>query len=694
MEVSTNSSFIVSYSKRLRRYKAITFRCHRSGAQIVKSGARTRRLKLQGSKKLNAICPAEIKFRHLYADSTCDIKFLKTHVGHDLSTKELSHISLPKNEPLRLDVDVLGGVPFNRIMRDSGDDDILMSDFLTLSADKITLLTREDLHAIEHSYNANTREKMREDEDPFANDAEENCDTENAESRSTEINNEDNAGDFEAFIDRYAYCFVYYKRENEPPDEKFPFLEDRDIVVIFMSPSQELLLQKHGSNVITMDRTRNKDSSLFIMHTMLVLDYDGDGIPVAFTITNRDDAAVIDVFLTCIKEKVGPLEPNTLMTDTQETHLDSWKSIMGAPSYHFFCTWHVKKAWELNLSLKIFNKEKRNETRKIIHSLLAEANVDTFYSRFEEFLSNDDPDMHKFVTNFRDTYGREVPSWAYCYRRNAGLGTNLHVEAFHDALKYIHGHRLKLTSLYTGLTTGLEYVKQKLMDTIIKNIRGRMTHKLRTLRRAHDHYVNFISKNEIGIEVVKDDEEWLIPSLQAPEVEDGRQVYTVRRLRETCPAEEDADYGKCNLVCVDCHTCTHLYCCTCTENTVKNNMCSHVHAVASIFGSQKSSTEYVECNSLENKIFETEIPASPTEFVDCDLSENKIFKTEITCDDVKKDAVDFELKVYKEDLLRKMENVKNIVTDAQSSDVLNVIDELLTPLHQQCHMLKPPFPCM
>lgn len=83
MEKETNSFFSVKTSKGNRKY----YECHRSG-YYVPSGNRIRRLKSQGSCKINAKCPARMWVQK--DDNKVQVVFHKTHAGHSTDAKYIT----------------------------------------------------------------------------------------------------------------------------------------------------------------------------------------------------------------------------------------------------------------------------------------------------------------------------------------------------------------------------------------------------------------------------------------------------------------------------------------------------------------------------------------------------------------------------------------------------------------------------
>ena len=343
-----------------------------------------------------------------------------------------------------------------------------------------------------------------------------------------------------------------------------------------MWPAQKQLLKKFGGNVIALDGTHGLIEYDFILQTMLVLDYDGEGLPVAFALSNRNDKAVIDIFLCLIKMQVGILAPRTLMTDMQPTYYYSWVTFMVEPMFRLFCTWHVREAWRKNKS-KIKNKDKRAAVMADLYNLADDLDVDKFWEKLRKFLNQEDPDVQEFLDYFEKQYVSEdsVDYWAYCYRATAGLNTSTHLEALHKILKYIHGCGKIIKTLYAGLKIIHKCLAAKVNSVSVKVIRGKIATKLKSLRVAHKVMEEYIANhNDLSI-LKKSENDWIVPSFE----QRPTKYYIVTQVAEVCPVDEDEDYDGCNLFCDECGTCAHMYRCTCTENAIKNNMCKHIHVV-------------------------------------------------------------------------------------------------------------------
>lgn len=183
-----------------------------------------------------------------------------------------------------------------------------------------------------------------------------------------------------------------------------------------MWPSQKKLLQKFGDKVVAVDGTHGLNKYNFLLQTMLVLDYDGEGFPVAFAISNRNDKVMLDVFLSILKENVGIVKPETLMTDMQESYYNSWIEIMQIPLFRLFCTWHFRDALRKNQS-KIANNEKRKAVMKRVYEMASELDEIKFLEKLHAFLNDDDKDIFEFKNYFLKEYAKNedtIKCWAYC----------------------------------------------------------------------------------------------------------------------------------------------------------------------------------------------------------------------------------------------------------------------------------------
>lgn len=65
----------------------------------------------------------------------------------------------------------------------------------------------------------------------------------------------------------------------------------------------------------------------FHLVTILVLDDFGEGVPVAWLVSNREDAAVLRQFLLKVKERCGDIKTEVFMSDDADNFYNAWKSV-------------------------------------------------------------------------------------------------------------------------------------------------------------------------------------------------------------------------------------------------------------------------------------------------------------------------------------------------------------------------------
>ncbi len=83
----------------------------------------------------------------------------------------------------------------------------------------------------------------------------------------------------------------------------------------------------------------------FYLVTIVVVDKFGEGIPVAWAISNREDTMTLLQFFKAVKDRTGTLQPQWFMTDDAEQFYTAWKTVFGAnDTTKLLCAWHVDRA--------------------------------------------------------------------------------------------------------------------------------------------------------------------------------------------------------------------------------------------------------------------------------------------------------------------------------------------------------------
>ena len=103
-------------------------------------------------------------------------------------------------------------------------------------------------------------------------------------------------------------CVLFYKQQQVL--KNYPQLKSEDFILVLMNEAQIEILNKYGSDILCIDGTHGLNQYDFQLITLLTVDNLRQGYPCAFLISNRCDEEVISIFFSCIKEKIGPIQPN------------------------------------------------------------------------------------------------------------------------------------------------------------------------------------------------------------------------------------------------------------------------------------------------------------------------------------------------------------------------------------------------
>ncbi|XP_045462465.1 uncharacterized protein LOC123672400 [Harmonia axyridis] len=252
------------------------------------------------------------------------------------------------------------------------------------------------------------------------------------------------------------------------------------------------------------------------------------------------------------------------MSDMAECFFNGWLEVMGEgnASYpqHLFCSWHVDRAWQSNLT-KISDREKRSEIYKILKTLQRETPLLQFTSALTNALTYicNNEKTRNFGEYFKKNYAYNFRKWAYCFRVEAGINTNMHLESMHKVIKYFYLERKTVKRLDEGLIAVLKYVRDKSVERIIRLTKGEHTKQTRFLSQNHKEVLKHID-NYI-IETNNYNISWTIKKNE-------QTSYTIYRL---------LDIKCCEQICLFCEVCTRMFSCECKFYLENRTMCKHIH---------------------------------------------------------------------------------------------------------------------
>lgn len=198
---------------------------------------------------------------------------------------------------------------------------------------------------------------------------------------------------------------------------------------------------------------------------------------------------------------------------------------------------------------------------KQLRTLLQERDENAFVVLLNNFITSlfTKESTIEFGKYFKAHYLNNCESWAYCYRINAGLNTNMHIERMHRTIKYLYLGGKHVKRLDKAVSAIMKFTKDKLFERLIVLNKGKISSKITHIRLRHR------SSEILDLSIVREMETgWQVASSSS------NDIYIVEERNLSC---------NCKLVCQDCQTCLHRYSCTCLDASIRWNMCKHIHLV-------------------------------------------------------------------------------------------------------------------
>ena len=161
------------------------------------------------------------------------------------------------------------------------------------------------------------------------------------------------------------------------------------------------------------DSTHGTNAYNFNLTSVVVIDEFGEGIPVGWMISNREDTLVLVEFLKAIRHQSGPLSPLWFMTDDAQQYYTACRAVFGANgTKKILCAWHIDRAWRKALHENIEGNDKQIEVYHQLRLLLTESVESQFRVLLQEFLSYTKQHHKTFFSYFKDNYCNRVEQWA------------------------------------------------------------------------------------------------------------------------------------------------------------------------------------------------------------------------------------------------------------------------------------------
>ena len=358
---------------------------------------------------------------------------------------------------------------------------------------------------------------------------------------------------------------LFYKMPGPTSDPGLNLLAE-DYIIIIQSPFQKHMTQKLSSRGVWCDSTQGTTIYDFHLMTLLALDEFGEGFPMAWCISNRDDESTMQIFFTKVKENCGDLNPCWFMADKAFLYSNIWTSVFWTTPKNLICPWHVDQAWREELKNEISELAVQAQVYKMLRVVLEQQDETSFEDSLHRLLSRlavSDKTL-TFLWYFIKEWVPKMHQWANCYRTTHSLNPGVFQEAFHIIFKraYFQGHVNKRVD--SCLIHLLKYIRDKTFNWMVKFPRVKVTMRMKLI---HDRHLRSMLLNFNQIKQLQDHQCWEI------QAEDKNYSYVVERLSTKCPIKE------CRLRCEECNVCVHLFLCNCPDCLINSTICKHIHLV-------------------------------------------------------------------------------------------------------------------
>jgi hypothetical protein len=210
--------------------------------------------------------------------------------------------------------------------------------------------------------------------------------------------------------------------------------------------------------------------------------------------------------------------------------------------------------------------KKFNAKSITLRTLLIETSPETFEVMLNAFVqqiqySNE---TQEFADYFRKYYLERKHQWAFCYRKNAGINTNMYLEGFHRVLKYIYLKGKTNKRVDKCVHVLLKISRDKAFERLTKLENGKLSSRMAMITKRHK---SSLDMSENIISSIGDDKWSILSSI------DGH-TYEVTR-------EDECSRISCNLRCHKCQICIHNFICSCPDSLIRATICKHIHLLAS-----------------------------------------------------------------------------------------------------------------
>lgn len=255
---------------------------------------------------------------------------------------------------------------------------------------------------------------------------------------------------------------------------------DDDFMLGIQTEFQLEMMKSFGNSAICVDSTHGTNVYEFLLVTVLVVDDFGEGIPVAWLITNKEDRTTLTYFFQCLYARTDLIASNTFMSDDAPQYWNAWSSVYGTnQTRKLLCIWHVDRSWRRALQRHVHEKSEQVAIYHSLRVLLNEKEIVEFRLLLQQFMSILSTSQPHFYEYFKSHYAQRAEQWTTCYRSTTLVNTNMHVEAFHRLLKVVYLQGKQNRRLDHLLSVLFRISRDKTFERISKLHKGKSTQSIR-----------------------------------------------------------------------------------------------------------------------------------------------------------------------------------------------------------------------
>lgn len=319
---------------------------------------------------------------------------------------------------------------------------------------------------------------------------------------------------------------------------------------------QQDAMRYHGNKLICMDSTHGTNLYDFLLISVIVIDEYGEGLPVAWALSNHEDTAVLVVHLNQGLVKYIQLFSCQMM-HSNFIPLGAQHMVVHHLSSYVCGMWiGLRESPSMNM-LKIYHQ---------LHVILLEQSKTQFHLQLQRFMSHLHENYFRYYEYFKRTYAGRCEEWAACYRVGCIANTNMFTESFHRLLKVVYLDGKQNRRVDTLLNTLLRIAQNMIYEQITKEEKGKLSHRKCEITKRHNTAVELVDSCTV-VQKSEGDIKWKVQSQSNKET-----YYTINQLHTSCKTG-------CKLNCSQCGACIHMYSCSCIDYALHSTVCKNAYYI-------------------------------------------------------------------------------------------------------------------